>query len=218
MTPAQEEALQIVRDFAAELHEVYGWAEETQGAIIQFGLMLKDRAERTNKPLAGQNFFFSHSDTPPKGSVVQFHHARDAGELVERSMPDGANAVRLRQSVLIYLYTLWEDHLRGELARLAAVAKDAIDSPLFGDLRFYRHAIAHNRGILNRTPRVLSYVKEGELVSLSTRQLKALLRETLDEMSRLLLEHFGLTAVVQMDFKVDLGPGEWTDVEPTTKR
>lgn len=64
---------------------------------------------------------------------------------VHRNTPGGSNWDLLIKSCLVMAYQQWEDGLRGRIAEAIGKKREDIQLPIFGELRYLRNAIVHNR-------------------------------------------------------------------------
>lgn len=68
-------------------------------------------------------------------------------ETVANLSRDGRAWTRLGCDWIVSIFQSWEDDLRPRLATVWGVPATAIQVPLFGDLRLFRHDIIHKRSI-----------------------------------------------------------------------
>ena len=79
---------------------------------------------------------------------------------------------------LVTLYQYWEDNYRALLADALGVEKKQIQVPLFGELRRYRQAILHNRGIATSDMEectILKWYKRGDHVLLNREKFEEII-------------------------------------------
>ena len=94
-----------------------------------------------------------------------------------------------------YIFSLWEEQYRGQIARAHGLAPDGepwtsrdISSPLFGDIRRIRNDFIHNKGVVDEASdnEVLTWFKEGETAKISAAQMLSLVELfPREELSRL---------------------------------
>jgi hypothetical protein len=184
----QHQGGHLLREFMVEIKEVFGWATEVSYAIArEHHTLLELKRNNPDQPNIRNSYSLKQSD----GSEVS-HHESHSDDIAERMKPDGESIRRLRNASIVYFYTLWEDNYRDKLAKLIGGKRNDVTSDLFGDLKDYRHAIAHSHGRLAVTPKVLTMVKRHEQVSLSHEQFAGIFQAISSELSRLALDHFGL--------------------------
>ena len=73
-------------------------------------------------------------------------HKCTQGQLKERNIKDGNNTVLIGNLCLCQIYNYWEDYYRNRIAQYLGIEKNDLMSDIFGDLRYYRQSIIHNRG------------------------------------------------------------------------
>jgi hypothetical protein len=79
--------------------------------------------------------------------------------LRKRNEADGYNYVLLARLLVVLLYELWETGYRTPIAAAAGVSRDNLLVPVFGDLRFLRNEILHNKARLSpATPAKLKVI------------------------------------------------------------
>lgn len=78
--------------------------------------------------------------------VAPVQGSAGARALAKHVAEGGLIAQRLTQQLIVTLFTAWEEEFRGRLARAHGCDKDDMQAPFFGDLRWLRIDIVHNRG------------------------------------------------------------------------
>jgi len=68
-------------------------------------------------------------------------------ELIRRNSEGGSNFQFIGNTCLAVVYQYWEDHYRAAIASELKVEPAQIEVPVFGELRWLRQAIIHNRAI-----------------------------------------------------------------------
>ena len=68
-------------------------------------------------------------------------------ELIRRNSEGGSNFQFIGNTCLAMVYQYWEDHYRSLVARALGAEAAQMEVPVFGELRWLRHAIIHNRAI-----------------------------------------------------------------------
>jgi hypothetical protein len=69
-------------------------------------------------------------------------------EYLEANSPGGRNEQLHSRSILIFLFTYWEDEIRPRLARAKGVKLNEIQSDIMGDLRTLRNVILHSKSVI----------------------------------------------------------------------
>ena len=79
---------------------------------------------------------------------------------------------------LVMIYQYWEDRYREEIASSKGIAKDELMSDLFGDIRYFRNSIIHNKGRALREVnncKILKWFKEKDDIVLNSEKMDHLL-------------------------------------------
>ncbi len=74
-------------------------------------------------------------------------------------MKDALFSQMIAESMLLWVYALWNDKYRGEIAKELSVEKSSINSDVMGDLRLIRNAISHKQGKVNHLNKSLKVIK-----------------------------------------------------------
>jgi hypothetical protein len=92
---------------------------------------------------------FSYGRWVPAGSQPRYRHLHQVPiEALRRRNEDGGSNFQFIGNVcVVTLFQYWEHYFRLQFAHDLGVEKNDLDVPLFGELRRYRQAIIHNRGI-----------------------------------------------------------------------
>jgi hypothetical protein len=102
------------------------------------------------------------------------------GEFKKRNSPEGRNYIRLAQVLVVFVYELWETEYRNRIAAAAQLPDaSSLKVPIFGDLRILRHAILHQRGMIDAVAtRKLEILKAtpGQDVSINKQRVQNLVR------------------------------------------
>jgi len=86
-------------------------------------------------------------EDPSKPDVIHNQIIR-SDEYLDANRPGGHNEQQHSRSILIFLFTYWEDEIRPRLARAKGVELNEIRSDVLGDLRTLRNVILHSRSVL----------------------------------------------------------------------
>lgn len=115
--------------------------------------------ELSHLPFGGTEFSYGRS--VPAGSQPRYRHLHQVSiEVLRRRNEQGGTNFRFIGNVcVVTLFQYWEDYFRAQFAQDLGVDKDQIQVPLFGDLRRYRQAIIHNRGLATAEVEEVSLLK-----------------------------------------------------------
>lgn len=86
-------------------------------------------------------------EDPSQPDVIHQRIIRAVDYIAENS-EGGSHEQQHARSIIIFLYTYWEDEIRPRLAKAKGVKTNQITSDIMGDLRIIRHAILHTKAIL----------------------------------------------------------------------
>jgi hypothetical protein len=87
-------------------------------------------------------------EDPRRPDVI---HARivTADIFIDENAPSGLNHRQLSYSVIIFIFTFWEDEIRPRLAKAKGVEPNDIKCDIMGDLRCVRNSILHTKGVFS---------------------------------------------------------------------
>jgi isopentenyldiphosphate isomerase len=117
-------------------------------------------------------------------------HSCAQGELKRRNESEELNYRTIANACLVFIYQLWDDHYRREIANLLGVKRESIISNILGDIRYFRHSIIHHRAIAIKDVEkctLLKWFKEGDEIVINKQQFEELidvLKEGLEELKR----------------------------------
>lgn len=105
------------------------------------------RAQKKKKDARGDTVIAHESfEDPGRPDVV---HARilTADSFISENSPNGINYKQLSFSVIVFLFTYWDDEIRPRLAVARGVSPNEIMCDIMGDLRCIRNSILHSKGV-----------------------------------------------------------------------
>ncbi len=176
---------EIVTEFRELVNELYGAfldARDGFDHVRRHMIEVEEEAKssyedlKKNRPELAHIAFgcteFSYCRVIPAGSAPRYRHLHEVPvEAVKRRNEDGGTNSRLIANIcIVTLFQYWDEYYRGLLATALGVERKDIQVPLFGDLRRYRHAIVHNRGIATSELEgceVFRWFKQGEPILLT---------------------------------------------------
>jgi hypothetical protein len=89
-------------------------------------------------------------DDPTRPDVIH-HRIIRADEFITANSEAGFNEQQVCWSIIVFIYTYWEDEIRPKIAKIRGVEKDEVWIDAFGDLRRLRQSIVHHGGVLEAT-------------------------------------------------------------------
>ncbi len=163
---------QILTNYLTKLDEIFGFYTDSFGALGH----LSSRYEALKKKLkmaSGDKLAFGKG--PPAVSNAKAQHVATIGNLIDRNKVGGLNYRLLTDACLVNIYTVWDTEVRPNYASSLGVDQSEINSDVMGDLRHYRNAIVHYKGLLQRTNQTLNFVNVGDPVVLEEEDFTELL-------------------------------------------
>ena len=177
----QNEIEPIIDSFWKQVDQLFGFYLDTERGYQR-------RVEDTKASIdddtygikvAPENMFESFPRLVRKGEEEKVRHLHEAPmlEIIERNSNGGLNHILLGQLTIVYIYQIWEDHYRGELAKELGKDKNEIKVPLFNDLRHLRRSIIHRMGFgvsELRTCEVLKWFQPDEQIVIDKNKIEEL--------------------------------------------
>lgn len=101
------------------------------------------REQSRKKDARGDRIITHQSFEDPQSPDVVHSRIVTAKNFIEENSPGGINQRQLSYSVIVFIYTYWEDEIRPRLAKAAGENKKSVTSDIMGDLRCIRNSILH---------------------------------------------------------------------------
>ncbi len=89
----------------------------------------------------------------------------------------------------MFAYTLWDDVYRRAIRQECEV--DQVDSDAFGDLRHYRNAILHNKGVLKKDTKALTVFGKGDAIEPTIDELRDIFKQLVLGLNDVGLRYYG---------------------------
>ncbi len=173
----------VLQQFMKEIQEVHGAMIDVCSGFRALRDEIDKLAAKTKLPPHGT--ISTGSWDPGHSNVID---SVSVGELRSRIDDSGYDEILIGNLCVAFIYALWEDKYRGEFAAKHGVAKNDVQSDLFGDLREYRHCIVHNHGFATskmNALKVLPRVEKGQNVRVTRERLEKIIDEIKQELMRL---------------------------------
>lgn len=143
-------------------------------------------------------------EDPSKPAVIHNRIVR-AQDYLAANEPGGANEEQHARAILVFLFTYWEEEIRGRLAAARGVAPSDIQVDAMGDIRILRNAILHARGIVHADKhgglkKLKSLFAVDAMIALPCETMQAIFEAVKQDCAKLLLEWLGVT-----DAPIDVG-------------
>ena len=136
--------MKALRAYHRELVNIYSFAIEVETALMLWNSRLNEIVDGASGTTASNTMYFGEGH--PNDPANRPHHARTLGYLIEASARDGIYAQQLRWSVIVRLYSVWEDRFRQQIADECGIPKNDIQGDAHGDLRRFRARDRTRRG------------------------------------------------------------------------
>lgn len=105
------------------------------------------RAQSRKKDARGDQVITHQSFEDPQRPDVVHSRIVTAENFIKENSPGGINQRQLSYSVIVFIYTYWEDEIRPRLAKAAGKDDNSVKSDIMGDLRCIRNSILHTKGV-----------------------------------------------------------------------
>lgn len=105
------------------------------------------RAQSRKKNARGDQVITHQSFEDPRSPDVIHSRIVTAENFIQENSPSGINQRQLSYSILVFIFTYWEDEIRPRLAEAAGVETKDVKSEIMGDLRCIRNSILHTKGV-----------------------------------------------------------------------
>jgi len=168
------------------MDETRQWTQELLQVVDQtFGLYLDatagidsfrgaiERMALTPGTTDENRFTFGVGD--PNLPSARALHSTKFGELKRRLQRDADDYRHIANYAVVTLYQYWEEEFRPRLAKLRGVEKNVIRSDEWGDLRWIRISVIHNRGIAVsevEKMKVFRWFSAGQLIQIRQEQFR----------------------------------------------
>lgn len=105
------------------------------------------RAQSQKKDARGDQVITHQSFEDPKSPDVIHSRIATSDQFIQENSQGGLNQRQLSYSVIVFIYTYWEDEIRPRLAKSAGIDIKEVTSEIMGDLRCIRNSVLHTKGI-----------------------------------------------------------------------
>jgi len=105
------------------------------------------RAQYIKKDARGDQVITHQSFEDPRSPDVIHSRIVTAEVFIQENSLGGINQRQLSYSVIVFIFTYWEDEIRPRLAAALDIATKDVKSEIMGDLRCIRNSILHTKGV-----------------------------------------------------------------------
>jgi len=107
------------------------------------------RAQSRKKDDRGDQVITHQSFEDPQRPDVIHSRIVTADNFIQENSLGGINQRQLSYSIIVFIFTYWEDEIRPRLAEAAKVDPKDVKSEIMGDLRCIRNSILHTKGVFS---------------------------------------------------------------------
>lgn len=181
-----------VEEFIDTVHKVYGLFLDGDSAFPNFSMTIEKGQKQTKTGLSITeldkiDLFYGKGD-PNSTDCLLFHHDTQ-GEVKKRNQKNGDNTGILGNFCLVMIFHYWDEKYREQIAqKMGLVKKEDLKIDIMGDIRFYRIAIIHNKGIATKDcekTKITKFFKQGEEILLNGEKMETLITKIVDAMKQL---------------------------------
>lgn len=146
---------EVVREYIDFVNEQVGAYMSALAGFAGHHARVSRQVHRANRPVATRppdkkgmpTVVWASYEDPTKPDIIHNQIIR-CDEYLEANRPGGRNEQQHSRSILIFLFTYWEDEIRPQLARAKGVELNEIQSDIMGDLRTLRNVILHSKSVI----------------------------------------------------------------------
>jgi hypothetical protein len=138
----------VIREYIDFVNEQVGTYMDALGGFAGHYSRVQRQVHRISRPVGRRQengetviVYTSYEDLT-KPDIIHNRIVR-ADTYLEANSPGGSNEQRHARSIVVFLFTFWEDEIRPRLAEAKGVSVNEIRSNIMGDMRILRHAILH---------------------------------------------------------------------------
>jgi len=176
-----KEMLSLISEFESMVKEIHGiYLDNVMGFTLTLNLVEKGQskvsAEISKSIDELDRLPFAHT-TP--GPEWERGHTETQGEFKIRMSKGGRNHIFAGNMCIISLYQYWEDHYRSKIAQAMGGDKDALVSPIMGDIRLLRNSIVHHQGIALKAveeAQVINWFREDDRIEFDRAQIISIMK------------------------------------------
>ena len=181
--------MNALKECHRDIVDIYGYAVQVVTAVGFWHQMLEGWIDTG---VARPNYPISFGIGDPNQPNAMYSYERTLRYCLEASAKEGSIMVLHRRSLVVLLYSAWEDNHRGRVAgEIGLKSKNDLKSDVFGDVRAYRRAIIHASGKLVTKPKVLPFFKKGEEVDFTCEHIDHIVIAIVEELNRIGTDYYG---------------------------
>jgi hypothetical protein len=152
---SKEQFDEVVREYIDFVNEQVGAYMSALAGFAGHHARVSRQIHRANRPVLTRppdetgmpTVVWASYEDPSKPDIIHNQIIR-CDEYLEANRPGGKNEQQHSRSILIFLFTYWEDEIRPRLAQANGVDPNEIQSDIMGDLRVLRNVILHAKSVI----------------------------------------------------------------------
>ena len=155
------------------------------------------RKSEGRKDGSGNDVMMHSSYEDPSRPEAVYVRIERTDQYIDGNSPLGYNEQQLIYSMLIFIYTFWEDEIRPQLAKISGVDLSVIRCDMMGEIRALRNCILHHKAVLS--PEFYSklnftqkYFKENESIVITSDIMHFILHRIKHETCLITLNYLGV--------------------------
>ena len=146
---------EVVREYIDFVNKQVGAYMSALAGFAGHHARVSRQVHRTNRQVATKGpdskgiptVVWASYEDPTKPDIIHNQIIR-SDEYLEANRPGGQNEQQHSRSILIFLFTYWEDEIRPRLAQAKGIDPKEIQSDIMGDLRVLRNVILHAKSVI----------------------------------------------------------------------
>lgn len=177
----------LISDFFKEIDEVFGFYFDI-GMACHLASVRLETIQREHGISDDSPFMFK--DGPPQDSPEQEMgkalHTTTISSVILRLGENGFDILKAAETVVVFVYHIWEEKYRGNLFTPEGESISKVDSDIMGDLRLLRNSIIHNKGFADTNIvrcKVITKFKPGEKIALTKSDMDMIVSAIKTELS-----------------------------------
>jgi hypothetical protein len=132
----------------------------------------------------------------PRSPDIIHNRITRSEEFIRENSEAGFNEQQICWSIIVFLFTRWDEKVRPEIARIRGIEPNGIKIDALGDLRVLRRSIIHNDGIISagdyrKIKKMTNLFSPNAVINLDHDQMHQLFVFIKQAIAELILHHTG---------------------------
>lgn len=145
-----------LKNFLQTVNDVYGLYRD---AVMAFEMLANDTENKLKQLPSNIDLTtlpFAYAENLEEISSGKAKHISTANNYIQRNKVDGVNHIFMANFCIVLIYAYWEYYRNKKIGA-------EINSMLMGDVKDIRHAIIHNKGVLDKKLKVIKLLQGNEI-------------------------------------------------------